>query len=209
MIEKLACKLGRSDEAPNIALAQELCQNRDANGIQEIVAGLHGKDKAVAGDCIKVLYEIGKREPALVCAYTEDFLACLRAKNNRLVWGGMTALAQIAACAPGPVFEGIDTVISAYKTGSVITVDNSVSVFAGLCKAGGDYAKTVLPILLAHLQTCRPKEVAQHAERASVCFNGQNTGAFAAVLEKRLPDLTPPQQTRVTALLKRFAALQY
>ena len=59
MIEKLACRLGRNDEKPNIELAEFLCQHKDAAGIGEIVAGLKGKDKAIANDSIKVLYEIG------------------------------------------------------------------------------------------------------------------------------------------------------
>ena len=39
-IEKLACRLGRNDETPNIELAEFLCQNEDATGIKEIVDGL-------------------------------------------------------------------------------------------------------------------------------------------------------------------------
>jgi len=36
MIEKLACKLGRNDEIPNIELAEYLCQKNDIVGINEI-----------------------------------------------------------------------------------------------------------------------------------------------------------------------------
>lgn len=202
MLEKLACMLGRNDETPNIELAKELCRNNDTAGIKEIADGFIGADKAIANDCIKVLYEVGERKPELITGYVNDFISHLRSKNNRLAWGSMTALAKIAEHAPKPIFEKLSVVTAAYKDGSVITVDNSISVFAGLCKADEGCAKEVLPILINHLQKCRSKDVPQHAKRASVCFNSENAGAFIEVLEKRLPDLAPTGQARVKKMLK-------
>ena len=204
MIEKLACKLGRNDEKPNIELAELICQSNDAAGVKEIVAGFMGSDKAVANDCIKVLYEIGERKPELISGYAGKFISCLRSKNNRLAWGSMTALAKIAELAPEPIFEKLSVVVAAYEEGSVITLDNSISVFAGLCKAGDKYAETALPIIINHLKKCRPKDVPQHAERASVCFNGKNAASFIEVLEGRLPHLAATGQTRVNKLLKKL-----
>ena len=208
MIEKLACKLGRNDEVPNIELAEYLCRQNDVDGIREIISGFKGRDKAVANDCIKVLYEIGERDPALICDYADDFISGLSSKNNRLVWGSMTALAQIAEIAAGPIYERIEAVVSAFESGSTITIDNSISVFAGLCKAGDGYAKEILPILLRHLEKCRPKEVPQHAERASICFTSENAGDFISVLEKRNAHLTASQQARIKNLLKKLHELQ-
>ena len=204
MIEKLACSLGRNDEMPNIELAEFLCENNDTSGIREIVDGFKGEDKAIANDCIKVLYEIGDRNPELICDYANDFISGLYSKNNRLVWGSMTALAKIAELASHAIFEKIETIQSAYENGSTITVDNSISVFAGLCKASDDFAKVVLPIILNHLQKCRPKEVSQHAERASICFNNKNASEFIDVLETRNLYLTASQQTRINKLLKKL-----
>ena len=204
MIERLACRLGRNDEIPNIELAEYLCQNSDSVGIKEIVDGFTGNDKAIANDCIKVLYEIGDRNPKLICDYASEFIGGLHSKNNRLVWGSMTALAKIVNLAPQSIYEKFEVVKSAYENGSTIAVDNSISVFAGLCKANGVYAKTVLPILLNHLQKCRPKEVPQHAERASVCFNRENANDFIDVLEKRNTHLGASQQARINKLLKKL-----
>ena len=208
MIERLACKIGRNDEIPNIELAEYLCQHKDTAGIKEIVDGFKGEDKAVANDCIKVLYEIGERNPALVSEYANDFLSALYSKNNRLVWGSMTALAKISEIASESIYEEIRAVISAYENGSTITVDNSISVFAGLCKANDDYAKDVLPILINHLEKCRPKEVPQHAERASICFSSENADAFIEVLEKRNTHLVASQQARIKKLLKKLYDLR-
>ena len=63
MIELLACRLGRNDEVPNIELTEILCNSMDKNGVREIVDGLKSGNQAVANDCIKVLYEIGRRKP--------------------------------------------------------------------------------------------------------------------------------------------------
>ena len=207
MIERLACKLGRNDEVPNIELAKELCRQKDAVGIKEIAGGLLDKDKAVANDCIKVLYEIGEREPGLIAGYADAFISCLRSKNNRLVWGSTTALTKIAVLAPEPIFKNLAAVVEAYENGSVITVDNSISVFAGLCQAGAEYEKEVLPIIINHLKNCRFKEVPQHAERAATCFNSKNAKAFIEVLEQRLPHLVSTGQTRVNKLLKKLYSL--
>ena len=202
MLERLACNLGRSDEKPNIELAEYLCLHNDTGGIKEVIDGFKGKDKAVANDCIKVLYEIGERKPELISDYACDFITYLHSKNNRLAWGSMTALAKVAEYASEPVFENLSLIISAYERGSVITVDNSISVFAKLCKTNERYAETVLPIILEHLQKCRPKEVSQHAERASICFNSKNANGFIEVLEKRVSHLTASQQKRINKLLK-------
>ena len=208
MIEKLACKLGRNDEIPNIELAEYLSGHEDVAGIQEIVEGFKGEDKAVANDCIKVLYEIGEIKPELICDYANDFISGLCSKNNRLVWGSMTALAKIVELNPQPIFEHLSAVISAYENGSTITVDNSISVFAGLCKADESYSKTILPTILNHLQKCRPKEVAQHAERASICFNNKNANDFIEVLENRKQYLTASQQARINKLIKKLNTLK-
>jgi len=208
MIEKLACRLGRNDEIPNIELAEHLCQQDDIAGIKEIVDGFKGTDKAVANDCIKVLYEIGERNPKLISNYANDFISCLCSKNNRLIWGSMMALAKIAECASEAIFERLAVVIAAYQEGSVITVDNSISVFAGLCKANADYERTILPIIINHLQKCKPREVPQHAERAAICFNNKNAEEFINVLEKRKSDLSTSQQTRINRLLKKLYSLR-
>ena len=88
--------LGRRDEVPNQELARDLATKKDKAGIREIAENLWNKDKNIQADCIKVLYEIGYLEPKLIADYAEDFVKLLKSKNNRLVWGGMTALAEVA-----------------------------------------------------------------------------------------------------------------
>ena len=204
MIELLACKLGRNDEEPNIELAEKLCNGKDKKGIREIAGGLESKEEAVVNDCIKVLYEIGKRKPELISGFAGDFITALSGRNNRLVWGSMMALAYIAPLEPDAIFNRLAEIIAAYKKGSVITVDNSISVFAELCKAKAECRKKVFPLLLGHLQKCRPKEVPQHAERIAVCIDSSNRQTFAEALDARAGEFTEAQKRRIQALKKKL-----
>ena len=170
--------------------------------MKEIALGVIGKDKAIANDCIKVLYEIGARKPELIMDYVPEFVSLLSSKNNRLVWGSMTAIACIANLKAKEIYESIDVVKKAYHEGSVITVDQSISVFAQLCKSDIEYEKTIFPFLMEHLKTCRPKEVAQHAERISICIHEKNAKEFTDVLGERIEHLNATQIKRINKMLK-------
>ena len=204
MLEKLACALGRNDEEPNIELAKELVKTKNKKGIKEIVDGLGNPQEKIANDCIKVLYEIGGLEPQFISEYAAEFVQLLTSRNNRLVWGSMTALSKIVAFNPNEVFNNLDIIKRVYEKGSVITVDNSISVFAGLAKADKKYEKKVFPIIIEHLKKCRPKEVAQHAERAFVCVNKKNAPEFKETLLKRFENLNESQKKRVEKLIKKL-----
>jgi hypothetical protein len=201
-LDRIASALGRNDDQPNIELAERLAGARDEDGVREIVGGLDGS-KATESDCIKVLYEIGYRAPELIAPYAETFVGLLRSKNNRLVWGAMAALGCIAALNPKPVYAQLDMVIAAYENGSVITVDNAISVFAGLCKADADYEKRIMPLLVRHFTNCRAKEIPQHFERAAVCLNPDNHKPVTDVILGRLGELTASQQARARKVLKK------
>lgn len=202
MIEKVAFNLGRNDEEPNINLAIELTELKDLEGIKEIVNGLKNKKQQIANDCIKVLYEIGERNPELIADYVADFIELLKSRNNRLVWGGMTAISEIAFLKPKEIFKNIKIIINAYENGSVITRDNSISVFAKLAKTEKEYEKPMFKKILEHLETCRPKEVGQHAERAFICVNEENSKEFVSVLLKRRNSLSDSQKNRIDKLIK-------
>ncbi len=201
VLENTASALGRRDDGPNIVLARKLAAGKDKSGIREIVGGLRDADAALASDCVKVLYEIGEINPALIQAYAPIFIDLLRSRNNRLVWGGMSALATVARTAAEEIYKEIDTVLKAFRTGSVITVDRGVSVLAGVCRAGQRFAKVLWPVIVRHLATCRPKEVPQHAERALAAVTARNAAEFREVLSKRLPQVSANQAKRINKVL--------
>jgi len=204
MIEKLAYSLGRNDEEPNIELANSLAKTKNKKGIKEIVDGLNNPKEQIANDCIKVLYEIAEISPELISEYAGNFIKLLESKNNRLVWGAMTALSKIVSHNPDEVYSNLDIIVKAYEKGSVITVDNSISVFAELVKADKKYENKVFPIIIKHLEKCRPKEVGQHAERAFVCINKNNSQKYKEALLKRRESLNDAQKKRVDKLLNKL-----
>jgi len=120
----------------------------------------------------------------------------------------MTALSKIVSLNPDEVFKNLDIIVRAYEKGSVITVDNSISVFAELAKADKKYEKKVFPIIIEHLEKCRPKEAAQHAERAFVCINKGNAQKYKEALIKRHGSLTDSQKKRIDKLIKKTDELR-
>ena len=203
MIEKVAFFLKRKNDQPNIELAQELAKSGDKRGIAEIAAGLRHENAQVAGDCVKVLYELAELKPELVASHVVEILALLKSRNNRLVWGGMIALAAIAPFKPAEIFAAIDLILKVYEKGSTITVDNAVSVFAKLAAADSNYAKKLLPVIFHHLETCRPSSLPQHAERAAVCLTKKNPVKFISLLENRKKYLTDAQRKRIEKLIMK------
>lgn len=205
VLTRLASAQNQRDEVPNQELAHDLAAKKDKAAIREIAENLWNKDKNIQADCIKVLYEIGYLDPKLIAAFVDDFVKLLRSKNNRLVWGGMVALAEAAKSNPDAVFGHLDSVKKAKETGSVITVDNAISALANTA-ANTKYGEEIFPYLLKHLSKCRPKEVPQHSERTLPAVHSGNKDDFIKVLEKRMEDLNGGGLARVKKVIKQAAA---
>jgi hypothetical protein len=206
-LDRLASSMGRRDEVPNQELAYDLATRGDEPGIREVAENLWNKDKNIQADCIKVLYEVGSMEPKLIAGYVEDFVKLLRSKNNRLVWGAMTALAEVAKVDPDPVFSHLDEIKKAKETGSVITVDNAITTLALTAAANNKYNNAIFPYLLNHLSSCRPKDIPQHAERILPAVNSSNKDDFIRILEKRTENLSGSGLVRVKKAMKLASSL--
>jgi HEAT repeat protein len=204
VLNKLASALERNDEASNQALAASIAETGDAAAVQELVAHLANPDAAIQSDCIKVLYEIGERHPALIADYVDTFIDLLRSRNNRLVWGAMTALGQIAGQRAPQLWQQIAVVMSATEQGSVITQDWGIRVLAAVAAHDPSYAQRVVPFLLRFLMACPPKDVPRHAESAAPAFDQDNHPLFLSVLKERRPALKPAQAKRIDALIRRL-----
>ena len=202
VLNRIAHFQNRRDEVPNQELARDLAAQQDAAGIREIAEALWSKDKNVRADCIKVLYEIGSIEPSLVADYVEDFLKLLKSKENRLVWGGMTALGAVAELKADVLHAHLGEIQKAMEAGSVISVDNGVLALARAASKSRAYNRDIFPYLLDHLKTCRPKDVAQHAEKSLPAVDADNKTDFIAALEKRTVDLSSSGLARVKKVIK-------
>lgn len=203
VLNRLAHSQGLRDEVPNQKLARDLAAKKDKAGIREIAENLWNQDKNIQADCIKVLYEIGYINPALIAGYVDDFAKLLKSRNNRLVWGAMTALGEAARADPDAVFKHLDEIKKAKESGSVITVDNAIAALARTAAGNAGYNKAIFPYLLKHLGSCRPKEVPQHSEKTLPAVNASNRQDFMALLEKRMEDLSGSGLSRVKKVIKQ------
>jgi hypothetical protein len=202
VLNRIAHFQNRRDEAADVELARALASQKDKRGIAEIAANLWNKNKDIQGDCLKVLYEIGALNPELIADYADDFLKLLKSKNNRLVWGSMTALAAIATLKADVIAKHLNDITGAMNTGSVITVDNGVKTLALVASTKDTYRRKIFSYLLKHLETCRPKDVPQHAEKILPAVNRSNKAELIAVLNKRMTDMTGAQVTRVRKVIR-------
>jgi hypothetical protein len=202
VLNRIAYFQNRRDEAPNQALARDLAQAKDRKGIREIAGNLWNESPNVQSDCLKVLYEIGYLNPELIAAFAGDFLKLLESKNNRLVWGSMIALSTIAAIQADEIYPHVKEIKRAMEQGSVITVDNGVKVLAVVASTNDERRKKLFPYLMKHLETCRPKDVPQHAEKILAAVNAKTKSEFIKVLEKRMTDMSSSQATRLRRTMR-------
>ena len=203
-LTKLATVHNRRDEAVNQALAQEITRSKDAKAIRELIDGLSHNDKNIQSDCIKVLYEIGERDPKLIAGHRKVFGDLLDSKNNRLVWGAMTALDQIALADPKGVFSLLDKIRATANAGSVITRDHAVGI---LTKLGTlkQYAHACLPLLIEQLKTSPDNQFPMYAEMAVAVATDKNSPSLRKVIQERLDMLKKEsQRKRVRKVLKRL-----
>lgn len=205
VLNKLASALNRRDEVPNQELAADIVLRKDASAVSELIQGLSDKNRNIQSDCIKVLYEIGERDPKLIVKHRQVFGNLLDSKNNRLVWGAMTALDQIALADPKGVFGMLDVFCAKADTGSVITRDHVVGI---LTKLGSlkPYADACLPLVVDQLKTCPNNQFPMYAEMSLTMASDKNKSSLRKAINGRLAKLEKEsQKKRVEKVLKRLA----
>lgn len=204
IIDQLATSLGRRDEAPNQELAKSIADKGDTHAVEELVDHLIHKDKNIQSDCIKVLYEIGELRPSLIADYSDTFVELLGSKNNRLVWGAMTALDAITLENPTSVYSAIADIIDAADKGSVIAKDHGVSILIKLCSIG-NYADHAFSLLAEQLENCPTNQLPMYAENAIPIISDNNRSIFIRILTSRLDDIEKDtKRKRVEKVIKKL-----
>lgn len=204
VLDKLATAFNQRDEVPNQELAKEIVRTNDRAAVKELVENLANKDKRLQSDCIKVLYEIGGREPALIAPYYREFGKLLDSKNNRLVWGAMIALDSLTMQEPKGVHGLLAKVLDVADRGSVISRDHGVGI---LVKLGTlkQYAGECMPLLLEQLLACPNNQFPMYAEMSLALVNDKNRAALQNVMTRRLDGLEKKShEKRVAKVLKRL-----
>ncbi|RJE88736.1 hypothetical protein D3P07_12170 [Paenibacillus sp. 1011MAR3C5] len=205
IIDKLATSLNRKDEGPNQELAQYIADIEDREAVRELMDHLTNKDKDIQSDCIKVLYEIGNRKPSLVAGYSKEFLTLLDHKNNRLVWGAMTALDAITLESPEVIYAALDQIVDRMDKGSVITKDHGVNILIKLCSVPS-YADHAFTLLIEQLKRCPTNQLPMYAENAISIVNDTNKAPFIHTLFSRLDDIDKDtKRKRVVKVIKRLS----
>jgi hypothetical protein len=204
VLNRLASALGRRDEAPNQKLAKEIAASSDKKAAKELVENLSNKDKNIQSDCIKVLYEIGERNPELISEYYDHFGRLLQSKNNRLAWGAMTALDTIAEVNPEGVYALLPRIVAVADSGSVIARDHAVGI---LVKLAGrrEYSNGCFPLLLGQLKKSPNNQFPMYVERSFEIMNESMKEDFAKILTERLGGLEKEsQRKRVEKVLREL-----
>src|SRR5437667_3277297 len=188
ILDKLASSLNRRDEVPNQQLAMQIVDGNDEKAVKELVRNLRNRDREIQSDCIKVLYEVGERKPDLIAEYAGEFSSLLDSDNNRLVWGGMAALDQIALANPKTIYGMLPKIVGSAETGSVITRDHAVGILIKLASLA-QYRETVTPLLIEQLKRSPTNQLPMYSENLVPIVTEKNRAAFVRTLTSRLDDI--------------------
>ena len=105
----------------------------------------------------------------------------------------MIGLSTVAEIAADEIYPHTAEIQRAMAGGTIITLDAGVLALSRLAATGGDRRTALLPCLIDILRNCRPLDLPRHAERVIMAVNAGSKDEFVAVLQARLPLLTPAQ----------------
>jgi hypothetical protein len=195
IINLLASSQGKKGNEANIQLAKQISAAENKVAVKELVENLTNKDKAIQSDCIKTLYELGYIKPELIADYCTEFIKLLISKNNRLVWGGMIAIASITDLKHKEIFERLNEIIEVVNKGSVITRDNGIEILAKLNRHDR-YFNTTDPLLIDQLWKCPIKQLPMYIDKSMKSINTQTKEIYATIIEKRKHECESDSQTK-------------
>ncbi|WP_338721358.1 hypothetical protein [Devosia sp. XK-2] len=178
--DRLSGAMDRRDEVPNVELAEEIVGSGDKAAIGELVDLVREGTVRQRNDAMKVLYEIGARNPDLIGGYCPVFLEALGSRTNRQVWGAMQALDAVAELRADEIAAELPKIIEAADRGSVIAKDRCTSLLTKLARAG--YAEKAVPILVERLKDAAPNQFPTYAEEtASVVTPAEKPGLIETI----------------------------
>ena len=194
VLDRLSGAMDRRDEAPNVALAEEIVARRDMAAIAELAGAVRSGPARQAGDALKALYEVGARAPEMIAAQCPVFLEALRSSNNRKVWGAMTAIDAVAEQRAATLVAELPAIIAAADRGSVIAKDHCNSILVKLARAG--YGALAVPILVERLKTAAPNQFPTYAEAIAPVLTPEARPGFLAVLRGRIGTIMQESKRR-------------
>lgn len=200
--KRLASALNRNDEQPNIALAEALAKSGDANDIAELADLLTSGAKPIRHDAIKTLYELGERRPDLIAPYLDQLIDLLTTKDNRMLWGTMSALAALAPTHAEPLMPHLNQILDAADRSSVISKDKCMVILAAL-NSDARFTNIVTPVILDRLRNAAVNQTPMYAELTAPTIAPSDVPAFRSVVEHLLATMSfPAKRKRLEKVLK-------
>jgi hypothetical protein len=205
--DQLATSLGKNDEAPNIALATKIVKSGDIAAVKDLISLLDDKKTAVRSDVIKVVYEIAERHVEMILPYTSTILNLLNHKDNRMIWGAMSALSAISMEKPELMAKYLPAILEAMDSGSVITRDHGIVILCQVSRLK-KYHNDCMELLLEQLEKSPVNQIASYAEKIFEVLSPGYVKRFASILKSR-KDVSdfPSKQKRIEKLLKKTVSL--
>jgi hypothetical protein len=201
--DRLAGALDRRDEQPNVALAEEIATSGDRTAVGELVALVRSGTTRQRNDAMKVLYEIGARDPELIGGHCPVFLEALGSKTNRQVWGAMSVLDTVAEMRAEQIAAELPRIIEAADRGSVIAKDRCTSLLTKLARAG--FADKAVPILVERLKTAAPNQFPTYAEETASVVTPEAKPGLIETIRERLASMTQrAKRDRMEKLLRKL-----
>ncbi|MDC8004159.1 hypothetical protein POV27_08860 [Aureisphaera galaxeae] len=187
VLNSLSSNMNRRDEVPNQELAERIAKAKDTEAIPILIDLLKAK-KALQNDAIKVLYEIGEREPSLIAPYFENFMELLDHKNNRLQWGGMTAINTITLLRKEDVYKNLSLLVELGTLGSVITRDQLMYVLQKMASQP-PFRKESMAYIFEILSQSPPNQFPKYAEETLKVISKEDGKVLLEILTNRVSDL--------------------
>lgn len=203
-IQKIAFHQGIRNEVPNQELAKELAESDNAEGVKEISEYLYDKNKSISSDCIKVLYEVGYLKPALIAEYVDTFLDLITSKVNRMVWGGMIAIATISKLKADLLFPKKELILNTIEKGTLITEVWGIKALVGISSAKDEYKNDILPTLFEFLEKCRPIDFATRTETIlPIITNSQDLEVIDRIISQKKTELSTAQVKKLKTIINK------
>ena len=201
--DRLAGALDRRDERPNVELAEAVAAAKDREGVRELVELVRSGTPRQRNDAMKVLYEIGARDPELIGGHCPVFLEALGSSTNRQVWGAMSVLDTVAEMRAEQIAAELPRIIEAADRGSVIAKDRCTSLLTKLAHAG--YADKAVPILVERLKTAAPNQFPTYAEETASVVTPEAKPGLITAIRARLDTITQrAKRERMEKLLRKL-----
>ena len=188
---------------PASILGEDIVARRDMAAIAELAEAVRAGPARQANDALKVLYEVGARDPALVGGQCPVFIEALKSSNNRKVWGAMTALDAVAERRADALVAELPAIIAAADRGSVIAKDHCNSILVKLARSG--HADKAVPILVERLKTAAPNQFPTYAEEIAPVLTPEARPGFLALLRERIGSIVQEsKRKRVERVMRKL-----